>query len=204
MIAIMYATLIEGLRNLVPRDSPGARRFAAGTCLFRQGDPVRLLHVIVRGEAHLLRHQPGGTTLTLQRAGPGSILAEASLYSDRYHCDAVAVRPTEALALPAAAIRTGLAAEPELAAVWAAFLAREVQSARLRAEILSLRTVAERLDAWFSANDGARPATGTWTGGAKTGGAWARGEGKRAATEMGVSPEALYRELARRRRASTP
>lgn len=50
--------------------------------------------------------------------------------------------------------------------------------------MLSLKTVAERLDAWTAANQGAPPIKGEW---------------KTVAVEMGVSPEALYRELAKRR-----
>ncbi len=53
-----------------------------------------------------------------------------------------------------------------------------------RAEILSLRTVAARLDAWTAANHDRLPEKGAW---------------KTLAAELATSPEALYRELARRR-----
>lgn len=64
-------------------------------------------------------------------------------------------------------------------------LGRELQSARLQAEILSLRTVAQRLDAWMAWKEGVFPGKGEW---------------KSLASQLGVSPEALYREIARRRR----
>ena len=48
------------------------------------GDAVRLLHFVRGGVIHLLRHQNGGATLIPQRAGPGSILTKASVYSARY------------------------------------------------------------------------------------------------------------------------
>jgi CRP-like cAMP-binding protein len=68
---------------------------------------------------------------------------------------------------------------------FAAHLAHQVQRARARAELLSLRTVAERLDAWQALLHGhGFPARGRWN---------------EVAQEIGVSPEALYRELARRR-----
>jgi len=59
---------------------------------------------------------------------------------------------------------------------------------RLRAEILSLKTVRERLDAWFGCNGEALPAKGTR---------------KTVANEIGTSPEALCRELSRRRSKAT-
>lgn len=178
----MSPVLIERLRRL----GSTARRFGAGAFLFHRDDPVRTLFVIEAGEAQLLRRQVAGGALILQRAGPGALLAEASLFSDRYHCDAVAAVPTRALALPAAAVRSALAQDAALAEAWAAHLARQLQAARLRAEILALRTVAERLEAWLAWHDGALPAKGTW---------------RTLAGELGVSPEALYRELARRRGA---
>jgi CRP-like cAMP-binding protein len=63
-------------------------------------------------------------------------------------------------------------------------LGREVRNARQRVEIASLRKVSDRLDAWLAWNEDRLPAKGS------------RGQ---LAREMGVSPEALYRELANRR-----
>lgn len=62
-------------------------------------------------------------------------------------------------------------------------LARTVQAARVRAEIRSLPKVAERLDAWLDEGH-VLPTKGRW---------------QDLAAELGVSREALYRELAQRR-----
>ena len=66
----------------------------------------------------------------------------------------------------------------------AQYLALEVQSARARAEIVSLKAVTARLDAWLAINNGPLPSKGRW---------------REVAREIGVTPEALYREIARRR-----
>ena len=66
---------------------------------------------------------------------------------------------------------------------WSALLARSVQAARLRAEIRSLPRVAERLDAWLGEGN-ALPERGRW---------------QEVAAELGVTREALYRELSSRR-----
>lgn len=87
-------------------------------------------------------------------------------------------------AIPRAGLLTRIAADTELAIAWARHLAHEVQQARLQSEILSLKTVAARLDAWVS-----------WHGRLPTRGHWSA-----VAHEVGVSPEALYREIARRRK----
>jgi CRP-like cAMP-binding protein len=175
--------MLQGLRPL-------RRNFAEGAFLFHRGDSIRFLHFVTAGEAHLIRHQEDGAALTLQRAGPGSVLAEASVFSDIYHCDAIAVHETSTLAVPCATVRARLADNGEFAQAWGAYLSRAVQSARLRAEILSLRTVAQRLDTWLAANDDKLPAKGSW---------------KAIANEIGVSAPALYREIAKRdRRMAVP
>lgn len=176
----MSKALLELFHSLPAR----AGTFTTGKYPFRQGDSVRALHHVLEGEIHLVRLQSSGEQLVLQRARSGAILAEASLFSDRYHCDAVAVTSTRTLAIDKSAMRAALDGCPKLAAGWAAYLAHEVQETRLRAEILSLRTVVDRLDAWIAANNGRLPIKGEW---------------KTVAAEIGTSPEALYRERARRR-----
>ncbi|MEP7173127.1 MAG: cyclic nucleotide-binding domain-containing protein, partial [Aestuariivirga sp.] len=64
--------------------------FRKGQYLFHQGDTVVSMFLIEAGEARLLRRQRDGGAIVLQRALPGSFLAEASLFAARYHCDATA------------------------------------------------------------------------------------------------------------------
>ncbi len=181
MIDIMCLSLTDRLRKL----AHSTNRFGSGEFLFRKGDDVLSLHLIEEGEVHLVRHQVDGFALTLQRAGAGAILAEASLFSEFYHCDAVAVKSARTHLVRKLTIRDEIARDASFAEAWSAFLAREVQSTRLRAEILSLRTVAERLDAWIASTEGCLPVKGEW---------------KTIAAEIGTSPEALYRELSKRRK----
>ena len=163
------------------------RPVAGGTYLFHRGDPVRSLYLVCAGSVELVRHQENGASVILQRAGAGAILAEASAYSDTYHCDGVAVAPSEIRELTVPAFHRILGADRDLADGWAAYLAREVQASRYRGEILSKKTVAERLDGWLVWHDRGLPPKGAW---------------KEVAGEIGVTPEALYREIARRRRGS--
>ncbi len=180
MIAIMLEPLITQLHRL-----PGGkeRQLAAGGFLFHQGDCVEALFAVQAGEIRLVRHQTDGSSLTLQRAHAGSILAEASLYSEYYHCHAIAPQPARVYALPKETVLARLRSDGEFARHWQGYLARAVQQARLRSELLALKTVAARLDGWLSWQGGALPPKGEW---------------KTLAEQLGVSPEALYREIARR------
>jgi CRP/FNR family transcriptional regulator, dissimilatory nitrate respiration regulator len=157
--------------------------FRKGQYLFHQGDAVMSMFLIETGEARLLRRQRDGGTTVLQRALPGSFLAEASLFTASYHCDATATTLVSARLISRSAMRKLFETDPIFGATWASHLADEVRRARLRAEILAFKTVAERLDAWAT-SQGKFPPKGTW---------------KTVAQDIGTSPEALYREIARRR-----
>ena len=175
--------MIEIMLNHILALSLTQQVFRRGQYLFHQGDPVVSMFLIEAGEARLLRRQRDGGTIVLQRALPGSFLAEASLFTASYHCDATATTRISARLISRNSMRKLFESDPAFAAAWASHLAGEVRSARLRAEILALRTVAERLNAWTAAN-GEFPPKGTW---------------KTVAQEIGISPESLYREIARQR-----
>jgi CRP/FNR family transcriptional regulator, dissimilatory nitrate respiration regulator len=178
MITIMSKILAPLLETSEPR------ALDAGAWIFHAGDPVSNMYFVTEGAVDLTRVTGAGTPIILQRARKGDFLAEASAYSAQYHCDARAVTAAVVLAVPVSRFRERLAEDAGLAEAWAALLAHAVQAARLRAEIRTLRTVAERLDAWLGEGR-ALPAKGAW---------------QDLAAELGVSREALYRELSRRRR----
>jgi len=168
------------LTNLSERE----RTLSRGESLFHDGDPVESLFLVVHGELQVTRRLPQGLELILQRAIESDILAESSLSSERYACDARATILAVVRAVLVARVAAALRENRELAQCWARHLELEVHRARTHAEILSLRTVAERFDAWRALSPRPLPPRGQW---------------HRLAAEIGVSAEALYRELARRR-----
>jgi len=180
MIAIMFETLT----NHLPDDTLRQRKLAQGAWLFHQGDHVGSVYFVVAGCVELVRHTQAGKPAILQTAGSGAMLAEASVFSDRYHCDAIAAETSRILEAPRSGFLKLINSDPAFAAKWMEHLARQVQSARLRAEILTLKTVSQRLDAWLTFSDGVLPR---------------RGERSILAKQIGVSPEALYREITRRK-----
>lgn len=180
MIEIMYENFIEKLAARAKT----SRTFDQGTHLFHQDDPVRSIFIVEEGLVELVRHQQDGTSIVLQRANRQSVLAEASIYSEFYHCDAVIKLPSRVFLLPKAAFLRLLKQDEDLSNSWAARLAREVQSARSQIEILSRKKVSERLDGWLAWQGNKLPSKGQW---------------KSIAVQIGVSPEALYREIAKRR-----
>ena len=177
MIGIMF----EHLHNLHQIE----RSFCEDQYIFHRDDRVKSMFLVKTGSAQLIRYHRNGSAVVVQRASAGSILAEASLFTSAYHCDAIATSPVVARLISKAATQQLFYSNQDFAKAWATHLASEVRNARLRAEMLTLRTVSERLDAWL-ADRGELPEKGSW---------------KSIAQEIGTSPEALYREIARRRQS---
>lgn len=159
------------------------RDLLSGAFLFHAGDTVRFVCLVENGAVSLERVQAGGRAICFQRAGIGDVLAEASVYAQKYHCDARALEETRLLRLNKADFLSRLSRDQGQAHAWASHLARAVQHARLNAEIRSFKTISERLDAWLDVF-GHLPRRGQW---------------QSLAEELSVSREALYRELAKRR-----
>jgi len=179
----MIGIMLNEISSLFETARCRNHRLKAGSYLFHQGYPVKSLFFITTGEVQLIRHQEGGAALVLQRARPGDILAEASVFASVYHCDAIARTDAFVRGISRSFFLTQFRQDPDLAEAWAARLAREIQHTRLRSEILSLKTVAERLDAWLAWHGDLPP----------------KGEWNQIAKQIAVSPEALYREMAARR-----
>lgn len=161
------------------------RKLAAGETLFRAGEPVKALYVVVTGRLQLVRTSAAGSAVTLHRAGDGEAFAEPSLFSERYHCDAVAEAPTEVIAYAKTDLIERLAKDSGRMMLLLRHLAGQVQTLRARAEILSLRSAPERVLAYFRLH---MPAAGSVL---QVDGTW-----KQVAAEIGLTHEALYRALA--------
>ena len=182
MIAVM-SELMEELEPMLCSEVS----VPAGGSLFHVGDKVERLFAVRSGCVHLVRFGEDGRAAVMQRATAGTLLAESSVFSAVYHCDAVAVEATSLACADIGAVRARLATNPALTAALARHLAGEVHRMRVRVEVLSQRTVRDRLAAWLALVPGGLPAPGRL---------------RAVAEDLGVSPEALYRELARRRAAA--
>jgi len=168
-------------------EKPAARRsLAAGEALFRAGDRVRAVFVVVEGSVRLVRVSRAGSEVTLHRARAGESFAEPALFSEHYHCDAVAETESEVLEYGKSEILARLASEPQRMMDLLRHLGGQVQSLRSRAEMLALHSATDRLMAFLrlhAASDAdVVQLDSTW---------------KQVASEIGLTHEALYRALAR-------
>ena len=181
-------TIMSVLHALINQFESGKLALHPGQALFQIGDSVSRMHVVTKGEIVLERYASSGLRLILQRARTGDIIADPSVFAESYHCSAMSMSVTTVAFAPIDAIRSALVRDGTAMANLARSFAREVQIARFRAEILSMRRLSDRLDAWLDLNGDLLPEKGRWL---------------ILAADLAVAPEALYRELAKRRNTQT-
>ena len=170
--------------GLLPPEA--ARRLVVdqGASVFITGDPARGLFQVESGRIRMVRHAIDGSTATLHVARDGETFAEASLFAERYHCDAVADLPSTVLHYEKKLVLAHLASHPERASRWITHLSRQVQALRAQVALLGLNTARERILVFLRT--------------ACDGGAIVRLDRpwKAIASELGLTHEALYRTLA--------
>lgn len=185
MIAIMSSPDVFKLlaRSCLP-ERPRIVALDAGGALFRQGDEPPGLPRVVQGQVDLVRWTEVGRTVRVHVARPGETFAEASLYADGCHCDAVAAAPSVVHLLPRRAVLRAFRARPALAEAFTMHLAHALMDARRLLELravtpLTARALA-RLDELADA-DGAIPHDVSLAS---------------IAADLDVTPPALYRAIA--------
>lgn len=121
------------------------RDLASGELLFSQSDPAVAIFLVESGRLRLMRRTLDDHLVNLHTATVGELFAEAALFSDRYHCDAVAVVASRVRAIPKAAMRTAMRANVKLFEAFAARLAGQLQAVRARLELRNIRSARDRL-----------------------------------------------------------
>src|SRR5438105_6666414 len=72
----------------------GRRSLVRNEVLFRQGDKVTAIYFIEEGRLRLERRTFDGRLLFLGTTSAGEFFVAAALFSDTFHCDAVATEPS--------------------------------------------------------------------------------------------------------------
>jgi CRP/FNR family transcriptional regulator, dissimilatory nitrate respiration regulator len=161
------------------------RKLKSGETLFRLGDKTAGLCEVISGRVRLARVDRAGHEIVLHVAGPGETLAEASLFSSAYHCDAIASSNAVVRIYPKAAMLGAFEKDSNAARAFTATLARQVMNLRTRIEQRNIRSARERVRHFLAVSAGADGRT-----------VELRCSLKDTAAEIGLTHEALYRTLA--------
>jgi CRP-like cAMP-binding protein len=172
-----------------PDTKERTRSLEAGEALFRQGDPAVAIFRLESGRIRLLRHTEDGVSVVMHVARPGETFAEAALFADAYHCDAIAQEPSRVAVIPKHDLLRNARRDPSEILELARVLAGQVRDLRARLEIRNIRAADQRLLAWLRLKARGNPSSVeldcTWT---------------QVADEIGLTREATYRALSVMRR----
>ena len=91
------------------------RVLASGELLFRQGDRAEAIYRVETGRLRLIRRTIDDHLVILHTAGRGEFFAEASLFAEAYHCDAIAAAQSRVWVYPKAIVMAALRTDPALA-----------------------------------------------------------------------------------------
>jgi CRP-like cAMP-binding protein len=161
------------------------RSLSAGQTLFRAGARTTGLYEVVKGKLRLVRVDRNGREAVLHTAAAGDTIAEASLFSTTYHCDAIAMTDAIVRLYPKAVVLAELQSNPKAAQAFAAMLAHQVMTLRTRLEQRNIHSARDRIRHYLAVNAGADGRTVALAGTLKE-----------LAGELGLTHEALYRTLA--------
>jgi CRP-like cAMP-binding protein len=162
------------------------RALKRGQTLFRAGQRTVGLYEVTSGRVRLVRLDRSGREVVLHNARAGDTIAEASLFSPTYHCDAIATTAARVRLYPKTAILAEFARNPEAAQPFMARLGHQIMALRTLLERHSIRSARERVRHYLAVNAGADGRTVVLPGTLKE-----------LAADLDLTHEALYRTLAR-------
>ena len=116
--------LADILGKLIPRAQ--SRELRPGQFLFRQGDRAEYIFALEHGQIVLTRYLSSGKSVPMHAARAGQTFTEAALFSDVYHCNAVAGAKSRVRMYAKHELLSALGRDPSLALQYVASLSREV------------------------------------------------------------------------------
>jgi len=121
-----------------------------GETLFHQSDSVEYIYLVRRGKIRLSRCTVDGNAVILQLATAGEMIAEASLFSDQYHCQAtVEDSVAELCCFDRNKLLDALASSSDSAMQLLAIFAKQIRRQRVMLEIRNIRSAKQRIYSFF-------------------------------------------------------
>ncbi|MCK7615577.1 Crp/Fnr family transcriptional regulator [Roseibium sediminicola] len=158
---------------------------ASGDHLFWTGDSITRMYFVQKGLLTMVRTLESGQEVAVQRAGPGELLAEASLFAERYHCDAICETDVECAVFEKQAILAALS-RPEVSFAALKIYSRTIRDLRGQIELRNIKRADDRVLAYLALlpadGEGWREPGLAWTDIGRT---------------LGLTHEAIYRALSR-------
>jgi len=114
--------------------------------LFHQSDSVESVYLVRRGKIKLSRCTIDGNTVILQLATAGEMIAEASLFSEKYHCQATVEGAfAELCCFDKSKLLDALGCSSDSAMQILEIFAKQIRKQRVMLEIRNIRSAKQRI-----------------------------------------------------------
>jgi CRP-like cAMP-binding protein len=123
-----------------------------GDFLFEQGTPVSKIYFIKSGQIKLIRHGTDGFSVILHTGKAGETIAEASLFSDYYHCSSIADVATQISFMKKQDVLQFLQNKPQEMMRLLAIFSQQIRDLRSLNEIKNIRSANERVLSYIISN----------------------------------------------------
>jgi CRP-like cAMP-binding protein len=151
--------------------------------LFDQGARVQRMHIIVNGRVKLIRHPVDGEDVVLHVATAGEMIAEASFFSEVYHCSAIADLPSEIQCIDRDEALKKILSDAQTSRDVLHLFAQQIRDLRGLHELRNIRSAQSRILAYLA------------TQADSTGKIIVNMSLRDMAYKLGLAHETLYREL---------
>jgi CRP-like cAMP-binding protein len=135
----------ESFGELLQAARTGSKSLEQGEFLFQRGDIAINFYTVLDGCVRMVRYSQNGDAIVMHTARSGDSLAEASLFTDRYHCDAEAMLPSTVACFAKNKIMAILRDSPEKSMACIALFSRQVVGLRALLEVRSIRSARDRV-----------------------------------------------------------
>jgi CRP-like cAMP-binding protein len=126
-----------------------SEKFGKGDKIFTQGATVENVYFVTSGRVKLIRENLEGNSLVIHVAYAGESFAEASLFSNQYHCHGVADCASEVVSFNKKQVLTFLQENPTSMMALINALAGQIRDLRLLSEIKSIYSAKDRIMAFL-------------------------------------------------------
>lgn len=147
-----------------------------GETLFHEGAKTRGMFFVLSGCIELRRYTENGSAIVIHTAKAENTFAEASLFSDQYHCDAIAISNSQVTELSKFGVSELFNSNIQFATMLTQRFARQIQEYRRKIELLAIRDANDRV--YFGLAEGLLQT-----------------DIKSFASEIGLTHEVVYRSL---------
>jgi CRP-like cAMP-binding protein len=144
--------MIKTLFSNYPVLKPQTLLLNKGDHLFSQGDSVTHSYFINTGKIKLIRHSSDGSQIVLHIGQQGESIAEASLFSNQYHCSAIADATSEIFLVNKQHFIRFLEENPKVMLELLALFSRQIRELRTLNEIKNIRLAKERVLTFIKTN----------------------------------------------------